>query len=198
VLHSALAGRRIWLPLCVVLVAANFGALSFWARPASRPVPVSWVAPVYSELFAPPASPWDGLIGRLRREPPSAAASVVGVLPAWSQDIVIFYLGDRYLVPPVVEAPTEDLTRAMLRALGESAFRRLFLARPDWIVDAGGQLKGAPAGYQLADRFPSFAGRPDEGARPELTRHTFAGPAVVADIDLYRRQAAADPQRSQP
>jgi hypothetical protein len=197
-LHAAVCPRAGYLLACVGLVACNLGALSYWTKPADRPVPISWLAPVYSEIFAPPESPWEILATRLRGEPPAPAPAVIGVLPAWSQDIAIFYLGDRFLIPPVLQPPVDQLLPAIHRVLGEAAFRRLFFSRPDWVVDAGGQLKGAPAGYRLDALIPSHQLRPDEGSRPELTRHTFAQPAVVSYIALYRRQGAADAQGSQP
>jgi hypothetical protein len=198
VLDSAIRRPSLYLLACAALVTCNLGALSYWTKPRSRPVPFSWLVPVYSEIFSPPASPWGTLVDRLRRERAASAPAVIGVLPAWSQDIAIFYLGDRYLIPPILQPPVDQLVPAIRGAMGEEAFRRLFFSRPEWIVDAGGQLKGAPAGYAVAALIPSRQLRPEEGARPELTRHTFAEPEAVAGIALFRRERAADAQRGQP
>jgi hypothetical protein len=192
VLDSAIGNKYLYLSVCVGAVALNVGSMAFWLRPDSRPAPVSWLAPVYGEIFQPPASPWDALVGRLRREPSASDRSVIGVLPSWSQDIAIFYLGDRYLIPPVLKPPADELAPAIRRAMGAPASQRLF-SRPDWIVDADSQLKGAPAGYDVAALIPSHELRPDEGARPELTRHKFWQPEVVAGIALFRREGEESP-----
>jgi hypothetical protein len=196
-LNSAIGSKSLYLAVCVAVVACNLGALSYWAKPSSRPVPRSWLVPVYVEMFSPPASPWDALIARLRGESPASAPVAVGVLPAWSQDIAIFYLGDRFLIPPVLQPPADQLVPAIRRVMGDAAFQSLF-SRPEWVVDAGSQLKSVPAGYELAGLFPSRQLHPDEGGRPELTRHQFSQPEAVAGIALFRRQGAAEPQRSQP
>jgi hypothetical protein len=196
-LNSAIAGTSLYLAVCVALVACNLGALSYWTKPSSRSVARSWLAPVYAEIFSPPASPWDALIARLRGEPPASAPVAVGVLPAWSQDIAIFYLGDRYLIPPVLQPPVDQLVPAIRRVMGDAAFQSLF-SPPEWVVDAGSQLKSVPAGYEVAGLFPSHQLHPDEGGRPELTRHQFSQPDAVAGIALFRRQVAAEAQRSQP
>jgi len=186
VLNAAIADRRLYLLVCVATIVCNLGALSFWARPKSRQVPVSWLAPVYSEILRPPASPWDALISRLRAEPAVTDRSVIGVLPDWSQDIAIYYLGDRYLIPPVVRPPAVELAKEIRRVMGDKAFYRL-ASRPQWIVDAYGQLTTVPSGYSVAGLFPSHQLRPDDSARPELTRHHFWEPEIKAGILLLRR-----------
>jgi len=197
IIDAAIASKALCLAACAALVACNLGGLSYWTKPNWRPVPLSWFAPVYSEIFAPPPSAWEALVARLRSEPPSPAPAAVGVLPAWSQDIAIFYLGDRYLIPPILQPPADQLVPAIRRVIGEDALGRLF-SRPDWIVDAGGQLKYAPAGFVTAAFIPSYQLHPDEGARPELTRHQFSQAAPVSSISLYRRLGAGDAQRIQP
>lgn len=173
--------------VCAAAIACNFGGLSYWAKPPSRPVPASWLVPVYSEIFNPPESAWDPLFARLRGNASPSNQDVVAIFPAWSQDMAIFYLGDRCLLPPVLEPPADIPGNAIRRAIGDPATRRLF-SRPEWIVDAFGMIKTTPKGYAVAGLFPSNQARPDESARPELTRHGFRQPNAVAGIVLFQRQ----------
>jgi hypothetical protein len=164
-------------------------ALSFWATPLPRNVPVSWLAPVYSEIFRPPENAWDIAVARLRSESKNTSSrdAVLAVSPGWCQDGAIFYLGDRYLVPPDFNDMGEERTQLFRNAIGERAFG-LLRQEPEWLLDFLDDFKTVPAGYAVAAVIPSHRARPDDGTRPELTRHTFPQAGVVRNVRLFHRQ----------
>jgi uncharacterized membrane protein YhaH (DUF805 family) len=194
-LDKAVSAAAPFLGLCAAAVACNFATFSHWAAPFGRQVPASWTGAVYSEIFNPATGAWDDVIAKLRH----AGAARRGVertiiaLPPWTQSMIVFYLGDDYFVPPesVIRSsmgPRAGRTDSPLRqALGDIAYRRL-CARPEWIVDSLNWLDRAPRGFATAAFVASFRTRPDDGTRPELTRHTFSQHEPVAGIVLYRLQ----------
>jgi hypothetical protein len=188
-LDSAVKPRILYVPVCLFAVAFNLLTFSFWAKPYSRNVPVSWPFPVYSEIFHPQEDVWDNIIARLRSDPlnPADYDKTVVALPTWTQEVVIFYLGDRYLVPPILDAHAAECEQHIRRVIGEQSWRRLN-TRPEWILDLLDFMKTTSAGYKLSDVLPSHRARPDDGTRPELTRHTFPRPTVVRNVRLFRLQ----------
>lgn len=175
----------LFISVATLGVATNFGSLSFWVRPWDRRPPWSWAVPVYREIFAPPAEALALAFDRLRTEAPPGADPVLYPSPAWIQDMAIFYLGDRYRITPPFSSASARSLPLVAEALGMETLRRVE-GPPDWIVDAGRFFR-VPDGYAPAAVFPSARARPDEGARPELTRHTFAGDSPASDVTLYRR-----------
>lgn len=188
-LNEAIPNRAVYVLACFVAVAFNLFSVSFWVRPHSRVVPVSWLKPVCEEVFRPRANPWETVIAKIRHETPETGNpdKVILGLPPWVAEISIFYLGDRYFVPPLLDEESAPILRAIV---GEEVFRRWF-APPEWIVDTVGMVETAPAGFVTNAIIPSYIARPDQGTRPELTRHTFAQPAVAGHVKLFRRQDTA-------
>jgi len=189
VLNAAIASKSLYLFAGMLAVASNFLTVSFWAKPLSRTVPASWLVPVYSEIFRPRENAWDHVVSRLESESTNARGHdiVMASLPRWTQNIAIFYLGDRYLVRPILNEPADDCLQSLHRIMGEQAFDKLF-GQPEWIVDAGDTLKtlkSVSGSYDLAESVPSYQANADDGARPELTRHAFPGVAAVRYVRLY-------------
>jgi len=188
-LDSAVKIRGIYVPVCIFAAAFNLLTLSFWTKPYSRNVPVSWLFPVYSEIFRPQNDVWDNIIARFRSTSsgPADSYKTIVTLPDWTQEVVIFYLGDRYLVPPAMDDPAAEFRQRIREIIGETSFRRLG-EKSAWILDALDFVKTTPAGYKIVDIYPSHRARPDDGTRPELTRHTFPQPAIVGNVKLYQLQ----------
>jgi hypothetical protein len=189
-LDAAIRAKGWYLLVCILGVACNLATWSYWVKPRERNVPASWAAPVYSEIFHPPPSPWDGIFARLRagRAASRSRDQAIMALPPESQGIVIFYAGDRYVVRAGSEFPPDDCARAMERVMGVEALRRIY-AQPEWIVTVG-LVDQAGDGYVIDARIPSNRARPLDGTRPELTRHSFAQPAPVDGdgLTLLRRE----------
>jgi len=185
-LDRAISSGIVYLPLCVLAVASNLLTFSFWTKPLMRTVPVSWLPPVYSEIFQPRENSWDDVLAKLRGDVPEGGNRdrVVGALPPWTYEILIFYVGDSYLVPPIL---TPEGERSIHKLIGEESYRRLF-ADPQWIVVTLGASDDIPDGYSIAAVIPSYRASPDDGTRPELTRHTFLQPTPVSNVILFRLQ----------
>lgn len=188
-LDAAISAKWAGLLAGIAAVACNLAALSYWVRPWQRTVPLSWLAPVYSEIFHPPPSPWDSVLARLRTDPaisPAHDQAVMALLPT-AQGVLIFYVGDLYIVRPGWDLPSKDCAEAMIRVMGEEACRRIY-GQPEWIVNVG--LAGfAGDGYVTAALVPSDRTRPVDGARPELTRHSFAQSGANDGLTLLRRSS---------
>ena len=191
-LEGVIGNRFLFAAACLLAVSFNLSGLTFWAKPFHRDVPVSWAKPVYSEIFRPPENAWDMVVARLRREPSQTPDNndVLAVVPDYCQDGVIYCLGDRYLVPPNFRAMGKERTQLFRKAIGDRAFG-LLARRPEWILDFVGYFKDAPAGYAEAAVFPSYRARPDDGTRPELTRHAFPTAGVALDVRLFRLEGRA-------
>jgi hypothetical protein len=179
------------LSLCVSLFAVgfNFLTISFWTKPLSRHVPASWLFPVYSEIFRPRQNAWDLAISRLENEPKHDSGNdiVMLPLPPWTREIAIFYLGDRYLVRPILHKPAGPCEQALRANMGERASGSLF-AQPEWILNFQAASKTIPAGYDLAEVIPSYLTDPVDGSRPELTHHAFPQAEIAGNVRLLRLQ----------
>jgi hypothetical protein len=189
VLNATIASKKLYLFVGIFVVAFNFLTFSFWAQPLSRSVPVSWLFPVYAEIFSPRENTWDAVVSRLESESKNAPDPnrVMISLPPWTQDIAIFYLGDRYLIRPILQDPIAKPVQALRGTMDRQAFNNLFV-QPEWIVDCLDVLKTVPAGYEISVVIPSYQTEPDDGSRPELTRHAFSQSAVVGSVKLFRLQ----------
>ncbi|MGP8197931.1 MAG: ArnT family glycosyltransferase [Limisphaerales bacterium] len=188
-LDAIIRNRFIFAAASIFVVSFNLLTVSFWASPFPRKVPVSWLAPVYAEILKLPENSWDAAVAQLRSEPGNATSddAVLAVSPGWCQESAIFYLGDRYLVPPEFNEMGTERTQVFRRAIGGQAFG-LLRQKPEWILDFLDDFKAAPAGYVTAAVIPSHRARPDDGTRPELTRHTFPRPGVVRNVRLFHLQ----------
>ena len=175
------------------MVGCNLLTVSYWVGFTSRRVPVSWFLPVYSEIFQPRTGALEAAIDRLRLEAAASPRSdtLMVALPEWVQETMIFYLGDCYLVHPAREARAPAFNKVLRNNLGAEHYARLF-GKPEWVLDTLRVIESIP-GYTNAAAFPSYRDRPDDGVRPELTRHTFLQPGVVANIVLYRARGSPRP-----
>ena len=191
VLDRAVAAPVPCAALCAFAVACNLGTVSYWTRPFGRSVPLSWAAPVYSDILNPAPAALDDVIAELRRRAPPAGAgdSAILAVPPWTQATLVFYLGDRYIIPPDYihrPGPHDDQGEPwILATLGQEAYARLF-APPLWMVDSLNVFPDTPEGWRKAAVIPSGRARPDDGARPELTRHSFNGRTPAAAVTVYQ------------
>ncbi|MFH0982597.1 MAG: glycosyltransferase family 39 protein [Planctomycetota bacterium] len=183
-MHTLLRHGALLTAACAAVVGVNAFTLSFWTGPSWGDIPVSWWPPVYREILQPPTRAWDGVMDVIRR---SAAQpqdeETMLVVPDWMDTTAIFYLGDRFLIIPHVEKGSSAEGRVR-RAIGAEAYRR-FDRPPKYAVDCFGEL-AAPPGYRRIE-IPSFSVRPDDGARPELTRHAFTRKNPVGVVYLFER-----------
>jgi hypothetical protein len=194
VLNAAISRTAVYVVACALAVVLNVFTLSFWTHAYAREVPVTWVAPVYSELVSPPETFWDLAVARFRQEAlasPDPDAKIMS-LPPWTQEVVLFYLGDQYVALPYLESPKPEVLEVLRADLGEEAFARL-LGRPLWIIDVLGSLPAAPPGYEIGAEIPFNRERPDEGSRPELTRHTFCRPQALGNVRCFRLLSGGSP-----
>jgi hypothetical protein len=182
-LNSIIPFKRLYLISCAVVIVFNPFTISYWASPFSREVPISWMPPVYSEIFYPPENIWDVLISHLGDElhDPTDNESAIRTLPNYTQDVAIYYLGDRYFIQLKLDEPTEKYVREYL---GDQAFGHL-TAKPKWIIDTLGVLNDVP-GYENAFTIPSYQINPDDGSRPELTNHCFSQSVPVGKAEVFR------------
>lgn len=178
--------KRIFIVVCVALVATNLPTISYWKSPAEKPILTSWWPATYGEIFNPQPDAIDAVLIAIRKEPEGANSGMdtLLVIPSWLQEVAIFYLGNRFIVVPNIEpgSVAEGVVRAKI---GQDAMSR-FDARPKWVLH---EAPGAPVlvtGYTRIE-IPVHRLRPDDGTRPELTRHTFYQQDVVGKISLYRR-----------
>ena len=186
--------RRARVPaLCAAAVACNLATCPIGAafrggrcRPPGRDGSI----PRFSTRLR---QAWDEVIATLRRGAPgkSGADRTIIALPPWTQVGDRLLPGGRLFRPAQIGHPVLD-----------GIVRRR--ARPPSPAHAGGTgvqparrpaggvrhslnlLGGAPRGFAAAALVPSFRARPDDGSRPELTRHTFAQAGPAAEIALYR------------
>lgn len=186
-LSRAITRPAIHLPVCAAVICVNVFTLSFWVQPSGRTVPLSWMHAVYSEILWPGDTAWEETVSRLRAQSqgPRGTQTVLLGLPPWTQGILIFYAGDRYLVGPIFKVPSDGIERALKNVLGEAETEHL-RGTPEWLVDSAAILQAAPPGYVEVARVRSYRERPDDGARPELTRHVFARPETAKSIRLFQ------------
>ena len=188
-LNAVVKQRGFYLLAAVMIVICNPLTLSFWARPLGRKVPVSWAIPVYAEIFRPQTEAWDGAIARLRDGTAvnSSEDRSIMALPPWTQEVAIYYLGDRYFVPPLFEPGATEPLRPVREILGGQRYDQA-IARPAWFLDSYGFFPNPPPGYEIVSEIPSHRQRPDDGSRPELLRHSFPDYGVAKSIKVYRRR----------
>jgi hypothetical protein len=187
--HAAIRTQASHVPVCAAVVCLNMFTLSFWMQPSGRTVPVSWMQEVFSEILWPQDRGWEEIVQKLRAQSqgPRGAETLLLGLPEWTQEILIFYVGDRYLIRPVLHAPSEGIEQVLKNVLGEGSAKYL-RGQPEWLVDSLDVQRAGSNLYGEVASIPSHRARPDDGARPELTRHTFAQSEAVRTIRLFRLQ----------
>jgi hypothetical protein len=176
VLRATIRSTGLFFAAGLVAVATNLLTLAHWAAPMGRQTPAAWAPPVYAEILQPPENPWEGAVARLRAEAsaPTGRDKVIVVWPPWTKETMIFYLGDLALIrqSTITNAPPET-NQLIAQAIGGDVAHRLS-AQPEWLVDLVGIFQAVPSGYVPDGAFPAYAANPDNGTRPELTRHAFA------------------------
>jgi len=178
--------KKLFVGSCILIMVFNPLTLSFWTRPYHRNVPVSWVFPVYSEILQPAEDVWEDIIATVGDKAGSGGDydKTIVVLPAWTQEVITFYLGDQYVVIPQIREEGTECKQAVRRVIGAESCRR-FERQPEWILDILSLFPKTPAGYRTVS-VPFYRARPDDGTRPELTRHTFPGPNSIGEVRMYQ------------
>jgi hypothetical protein len=186
-LSSLITRASLYAIACTLMISLNLLTLSYWTRIYSREVPLSWAWPVYCEVFRPRDSVWDKIVNEFRSQPknPSGQEANILAIPPWTQVVFDFYLGDLFLIPPTFDRPSEKCSVAIREALGEESYNRL-KAQPEWIVVCGDAPGYFPDGYEIYTVFSSERSHPDDGNRPELTRHVFFRPDVATKVTCFR------------
>lgn len=193
-LDAAVTPRAGPAVVLALWIGCNPLTLSFWLQREGRRVPASWVPPVVEEIARPNSDAWDQVIATLRAPDGAGRDEVLLAMPPWTQEVALYYLGDRCLVPPLFTSDAGDAEVRFRRAVGEEAYARL-AAQPSWAVDFLGLMPALFERYEVVAHISSRRARPDDGTRPELTRHTFAegehaGPEGedAGSVTLYRRR----------
>jgi hypothetical protein len=177
---------RLFAVVCLALVATNLTSISYWKNPADKPIPLSWWPATYQEAFNPRPDAIDAVMAVIRSEPGRTrnGMETLLVIPSWLQEVAIFYLGDEFIVVPNIEP--DSVAEGVVRVkIGQAALSR-FSTRPKWVLHEAPQAPDSVPGYARF-QIPVHRLRPDDGTRPELTRHTFYQPVAVGQISLYRR-----------
>lgn len=188
-LFSLLSGlardRRVGLLLCAAALATNLLTLSFWSPTPGRAKAPSWWPPVAAGIAAPRPEAWDAVEAVIRSHAPSPPddEQTLLVIPPWMKELAIGALGDRFIVVPSLEpgSPSEPHVRGLL---GDAVMDG-FLRKPAWVVIFHGQARVDAPGYERIE-VPVHRRRPDDGTRPELTRHTFRQAEPVGMAYVYR------------
>ena len=181
VLDSLIRDKKRYIALCALVVMTNVFTVSFWTDPYQRNVPPSWVPGVYSEIFEPHEDEKDMIVKTLRagNTPATDTTGTVVVSPIWVTETMIFYLGDRYLFPPRIDKQIKEKINNTINIQHQ--------VQPEWIVDMLSDLPVYLPGYKTIT-ITSYRDRPDDGTRPELTKHTFHKRNIETEIRLYQRQ----------
>jgi hypothetical protein len=185
-LAQLLPNGRLFGPASVALVASNLLTLSYWCGGPQQAVQASWWAPTYLEIAFPQPEAFDVARELIESDPGVSVGGLqtLAVQPQWLQENAIYYLGHKLIVQPRI--PPGSASEAAVRArIGEAALAR-FQPAPTWVIDELPQAPLTVAGYRSI-QFPVHRLRPDDGTRPELTRHTFYQNEVLGYATLYRR-----------
>lgn len=177
---------RLFGVFCVAVAATNLVSISFWSNRADKEIPISWWAQTYQEFFYPQPEAIDSILEVLRKK------TLVGhddmetllVIPPWLQEVAIFYLGDNFIVLPQIE-PGSMAEKTVRLKIGQEALSKLSVP-PQWVLDEAPQSPTSVLGYERI-QIPVHRLRPDDGTRPELTRHTFYQQQSVGFVALFRR-----------
>lgn len=182
------ATRRVAWAVFLAVMCFNVGTVSFWLPhlPLRRSV-VSWWPSVYEECWA--AEP-DALAAAIefiqRRGADDAPDAVIRVEPQFLNDVLIFYLGRRYLIAPWNE-PGASCPAVLREHLPGDVVDKLF-APPTWNMLVLTRPDAIPLGWS-AFTLPGDRDAAD-GSRPELPRRRFRT-HVPQGILLFHRDSPA-------
>lgn len=180
-----ISNARVFALVCVTLAATNLASLSFWTDRAEGVVPVSWWPATYREIVFPQPDAVDAVLAVVQNDPGRASdLDTLLVIPPWLREVAIFYLGHAYIVTPDLE-PGSASERAVRTKIGQQAYAR-FSVVPKWVLHEASPAPDAVSGYTRI-QIPVHRVRPDDGSRPELTRHTFYQAQELGHISIYRR-----------
>lgn len=112
---------------------------------------------------------------------------VIVASPPWTQEILLYYVGDLYIVPPIFDPPCIPCQQAIVRIMGQEALVRM-AAKPTWWISMFGPAETPPADTYVAATLPAYTLRPDQGSRPELTQHTFRDTDYGGEVTIYRQK----------
>lgn len=174
-LMSHIASRspatKTWLAplLCLAVSFSNIPTFSYWfGSMPGRSSTLSWWPPVYSEILTKGPDPFKTLVETLSREGAHHEDTVLA-WPPYVNEILIFYVGDNYLIIPSV-LENSACEACIIRQIGSGNYKR-FKKMPKWVVFFLDPPPHVPPGYTLT-KVPFYRHSPD-ATRPELTRHDF-------------------------
>lgn len=178
---------KYWIAsICTLVLATNFLSLSFWNAKATRNIPWSWWPATYGEVFQPQPEAIAVAMNVIRRQNADAKQvdKTVLMVPDWLQEIAIFNLGDELVITQSI--PPGSATESIVRSkIGQEALMR-FRSSPSWVIHAATDAPISVPDYERI-QIRTHRLRPDDGTRPELTRHTFNISGQDRSISLYKR-----------
>jgi len=179
-------GHRIFFFLCLSIFATNIPTLSYWYNPNEKHIPFSWWIPTSREILDPRPEAWSTAMEIIGQDPSiiPGGFETLAVIPQWLSEVGIFYLGNKLIITPNLDPGSVGEKRVQLH-IGDKAFA-VFRKAPRWVIYESPQAPAMVAGYERI-QLSTHRERPDDGTRPELTRHTFYNEVPTGDISLYRR-----------
>lgn len=170
----------------IALVATNIWTLSYWQNPSEKPIPFSWWPFTYQEILHPQREAWDSAMQIINQDSSivEGGFETLAVVPQWLQEVAIYYLGHKLIIAPNLD-PDSIGERIVRLRIGDKAYSN-FQKPPKWVIYELPQAPMVVPGYERTT-LPIHRYRPDDGTRPELTRHTFFEREVAGEISLYRR-----------
>ncbi len=152
----------------LAVFALNIGSFSFWDLHSSHPI--SWIKPVYTEIFHHKPGPWQKTIDILKNVPHDKN-DVLLVEPQYARDVFTYYLGDSFIVTP--KALSEKSCGEEIKNLVGQEIFDLYHKPPSWVVSFGSPIPDLQT-KENTQEIPVEYPTPD-ATRPELTRHFFYG-----------------------
>jgi hypothetical protein len=178
---------RLWLAAGALLLLTNLPALSWWVRPEDRAaMPLSWWPPVYNEILVTARDdmrPVMDALANVQQPGEAVATPVLAASPAYMNDALVFYGGSRFRVAPDAR-PGGACAQRLAEAVGDRAWNELLA--PQMAVIFLDRSEPEPPSAAIRAVLPWPRGSPD-GARPELTRHSFPGSGETMRVAIVER-----------
>jgi hypothetical protein len=169
---------------CYVVIGAlmtNVFTLSYWMHPRDANPPATWWPKVYDEILFTKEDTWKEILSLIRtNKKDSQGQEVITVFPLYLNELLIFYLGDDYLIRPPVEVGS-DKEKSIVAVIGERPMRA-FQQTPAWVVSF---LPFAEYPSQYAELSVPYYRQSPDAMRPELTRHVFFAGDDPQSVYLY-------------
>lgn len=184
-----LAKPALWTAVVAVILGTNALSWTHWSGALGREVPLTWLPAVYGEVLGPRPHAWDRAVEELRARARDDRGTLA-LEPAWLQERAIWDLGDVALVlqPELAGSAVGEA----LRRATDGGYEALRAGPPAYFVGMLGTASASVDGYERIE-VPAHRERPDDGSRPELTRHTFPRAEAVGSVFLFvRRESPRD------